>query len=62
MNVIEDMRERLAERFRGPRKPLHGFRVTANDMPRLPQSHIPGPKPSYDRAGRPSKPLEGGRT
>jgi len=61
MNPIEDMRERLSERFRGARKPLKGysvssvFRPTANDMPRPPQSSIPNPKPRYDKAGRPSK-------
>ena len=59
-NPIEDMRERLSEQFRGTAKPLGGlsvssvFRPTANDMPRLPQSSIPDPKPRYDNAGRPS--------
>lgn len=60
-NPIEDMRERLSEQFRGAAKPLKGlsvssvFRPTANDMPRLPQSNIPSPKPRYDTPGRPSK-------
>lgn len=60
-NPIEDMRERLSEQFRGDVKPLKGlsvfsvFRPTANDMPRLPQSNIPEPKPRYERPGRPSK-------
>jgi hypothetical protein len=60
-NPIEDMRERLREQFRGAAKPLKGlsvssvFRPTANDMPRLPQSRIPEPKPRYDRPGRPSR-------
>jgi len=59
-NPIEDMRERLSEQFRGAAKPLKGlsvssvFRPTANDMPRLPQSTIPNPKPRYDTPGRPS--------
>jgi len=34
---------------------LTGFRPTANDAPRLPQSPIPSPKKSYDTVGRPSK-------
>ena len=61
MNAIEDKRERLKEQFRGAAKPLKGysvssvFRPTANDMPRLPQSSIPNPKPRYDTPGRPSK-------
>jgi hypothetical protein len=61
MNAIEDMRERLTEEFNGGMKPLKGlsvssvFRPTANDMPRLPQSNIPNPKPKYEHAGRPSK-------
>jgi len=60
-NPIEDMRERLREQFRGAAKPLKGldvssvFRPTANDMPRMPQSRIPSPKPRYDKAGRPPK-------
>jgi len=60
-NPIEDMRERLSEQFRGLAKPSKGFSVssvfrpTANDMPRLPQSTIPEPKPRYDRPGRPPK-------
>jgi len=67
-NPIEDMRSRLTEQFTGGAKPLKGksvssvFRPTANDMPRSPQSYIPSPKTRYDRAGRPSKPLGGGRT
>ena len=57
---IQDMRDRLTERLSGTVKPnkgykLTGFRPTANDMPRLPQSSIPSPKQSYDRVGRPSK-------
>ena len=61
MNLIEEMRERLTEQFTGAAKPLKGLRVssvfrpTANDMPRMPQSRIPNPKPQYDRPGRPSK-------
>jgi len=61
MNVIEDMRERLSEQFRGAAKPLKGLRVesvfrpTANNMPRMPQSRIPEPKPKYDKPGRPSR-------
>lgn len=55
MNPIEEMRERLTQRFGGAVKPLQGFRVTANNMPRLPQSKIPSPKVKYDRVGRPSK-------
>lgn len=61
MNVIEDMRERLRENFRGGLKPLKGydvnpqFRPTANDMPRKPASSIPNPKPKYDTVGRPAK-------
>ena len=60
-NPIEDMRERLKEQFTGAAKPLKGlsvssvFRPTANNMPRLPQSTIPNPKPRYDTPGRPSK-------
>jgi hypothetical protein len=60
-NSIREMRERLKEGFNGGIKPLKGldvesvFRPTANDSPRLPQSRIPSPKPSYDRAGRPSE-------
>jgi hypothetical protein len=61
MNAIEDMRQRLRENFIGAAKPLKGldvssvFRPTANNMPRLPQSRIPEPKPRYDKAGRPSE-------
>lgn len=54
MNQIEDMRARLSNRFRGNRKPLQGFNVTANNMPRSPQSSIPHSKPKYDTVGRPS--------
>ena len=59
-NPIRDMRDRLTESLSGNAKPnkgykLTGFRPTANDMPRLPQSNIPSPKQSYDRVGRPSK-------
>jgi len=59
-NAIQEMRARLTERLSGTVKPndgfkLTGFRPTANDMPRLPQSSIPSPKQSYDRVGRPSK-------
>lgn len=59
-NPIEDMRERLKGNFIGVTKPLKGlgitaFRPTANDIPRLPQSNIPSPKPKYDSPGRPSK-------
>ena len=31
------------------------FRPTANDMPRLPASNIPTPRPKYDTVGRPPK-------
>ena len=62
MNAIEEMRQRLQERFRGGRKPLKGYdvsympqRVTQNVAPRMPQSQIPSPKPRYSRAGRPTK-------
>ena len=68
MNAIEDMRARLTEQFRGGRKPAggfnigatkptrpQGFRPTANNAPRLPQSRIPNPRPRYDRVGRPNK-------
>ena len=59
-NPIQDMRTRLTQRLSGSVKPndgfkLTGFRPTANDMPRLPQSSIPSPKKSYDTVGRPSK-------
>ena len=61
MNAIEEMRVRLQERFRGSKEPLKGYdvsylpqRVTQNTAPRLPQSQIPSPKPSYSRPGRPS--------
>jgi len=59
-NPIGDMRQRLTERL-GRGKSAQGFgvssvfRPTANDMPRLPQSNIPSPKPRYDSPGRPSK-------
>jgi hypothetical protein len=58
-NPISEMRQRLKEGFSSGMKPAEGldvksvFRPTANDAPRLPQSRIPSPKPSYDRAGRP---------
>ena len=53
-NVIEEMRDRLTERFSQPfKKPIQGLRITANDMPRMPQSRIPNPKPKYDMPGRP---------
>ena len=69
MNAIEDMRARLTEQFRGGRKPAGGFQIgankaptrpkgfrpTANDAPRLPQSRIPNARPRYDRVGRPNK-------
>lgn len=68
MNAIEDMRARLTEQFRSGRKPSGGFNIqstkkpafrpTANDMPRLPYSRMPNPKPSYDRVGRPNKTAE----
>ena len=58
MNPIEEMRTRLTERFAGATKPLSGIRVTANDMPRLPQSRIRQPKVKYDNAGRPPKTQE----
>jgi len=59
-NPIEEMRERLSERFRGAAKPLSGlriteFRPTANNMPRMPQSNIPRLKDRYDTVGRPAK-------
>lgn len=54
-NPIEEMRDRLSEQFSGTRKPITGLRVTANDMPRLPQSSIPNSKARQDRAGRPAK-------
>ena len=60
MNLIDEMRDRLTERFSGTLKPIQGLRVTANNMPRMPQSKIPNPKVKYDRAGRPpttNKPL-----
>ena len=66
MNVIDDMRARLQQNFRGMKKPVEGlgifqtpiakqqtFRPTANNMPRTPQSSIPNPRPKYDTAGRP---------
>lgn len=60
MNAIEEMRQRLVEEFSKPLKPMGGmsltpFRITANDMPRMPQSNIPTEKARYSRAGRPSK-------
>lgn len=55
MNVIEEMRQRLTERFSGNMKPIQGFRVTADNTPRLPQSRIPSPKVKYEKAGRPPK-------
>ena len=55
MNVIEEMRDRLTQRFAGVTKPLAGIRVTANDMPRLPQSNIRTPSVRYEGAGRPRK-------
>jgi len=57
-NPIEDMRERLSERFRGARKPLKGLRIispTANNTPRMPQSNLPRTKDRHDRVGQPSK-------
>ena len=58
-NPVQDMRDRLSERFRGVSKPLGGLRITeyrptANNAPRLPQSTIPSPKARQDRVGRPS--------
>ena len=53
-NPIEEMRDRLSQRFGGATKPIQGLRVTANDMPRLPQSNIPSSKARQDRVGRPS--------
>ena len=56
MNVIEEMRDRLTEKFSQPMKsPLQGLRVTADNMPRMPQSKIPHTKPKYDTVGRPPK-------
>jgi hypothetical protein len=52
---IEEMRTRLTERFSGNRKPLAGIRVTANDMPRAPQSNLRSMKLRYDKVGRPAK-------
>ena len=57
MNPIEEMRQRLSERFAGPVKPLKGLtiRPTANNAPRLPQSNIPNPRAKQERVGRPMK-------
>jgi len=59
-NPIEEMRNRLVEKFSAARKPIQGLRVTANDSPRLPQSTIPSPKVKHDRPGRPTRPTRGG--
>ena len=58
-NAIEDMRNRLSERFRGVATPLEGLRIlnvppTANMAPRMPQSNIPSQKSRYSQPGRPS--------
>jgi hypothetical protein len=58
-NSIQDMRDRLSERFGRASTPLKGlklteYRPTANNAPRLPQSTIPSPKARQDRVGRPS--------
>lgn len=52
MNKIQEMRDRLSQGFNGGSKPLR-FRVTANDMPRLPQSNIRNSWEKYNRSGRP---------
>ena len=60
-NPIQEMRQRMVEEFGGGVKPLQGlevtsvFRPTANNSPRLPQSTIARPKPTYDKPGRPTK-------
>ena len=58
-NPVEDMRNRLSQRFSRASTPLEGlklteYRPTANNAPRLPQSTIPSPKARQDRVGRPS--------
>lgn len=58
-NPIRDMRDRLIKRASKGIKPseglrLTGFRPTANNRPRAPQSNIPRPKPKYDHSGRPA--------
>ena len=55
-NLIQDMRDRLSQGFSGTRKPLQGLRVTANDMPRLPQSNIRSSRERQLSRGRPSLP------
>jgi hypothetical protein len=54
-DLIQEMRDRLVERFSGTKKPIQGLRVTADNTPRLPQSRIPTSRPRYDIAGRPPK-------
>lgn len=53
-NPIEEMRDRLSQKFGGATKPIQGLRVTANDAPRLPQSNIASSKARQDKVGRPS--------
>lgn len=60
MNPIEEMRNRLVEKFSVARKPIQGLRITADDSPRLPQSTIPSPKVRHDRPGRPVRPQRPG--
>lgn len=55
-NLIQDMRDRLSQGFGGDKKPLQGLRVTANDMPRLPQSNIRNSREKYLSRGRPQLP------
>lgn len=55
-NSVQEMRDRLSQRFAGTRKPIQGLRVTANDMPRLPQSNIRASKERHLSRGRPSLP------
>jgi hypothetical protein len=54
-DLIQEMRDRLSEKFSGAmKKPIQGLQVvTANNIPRLPQSKIPSPRPRYEKAGRP---------
>ena len=55
-NLIQETRDRLSQRFSGDKKPLQGLRVTANDMPRLPQSNIRNSRERHLSRGRPSLP------
>jgi hypothetical protein len=43
----------IAKEKRPPDRKRRTFRPTANDMPRLPASNIPTPRPRYDHVGRP---------